>query len=280
MDTGTDLLYFSNMLERYPHVAVAQAGITHVAPDWYWDTVDATWKDTDIWIVLRGRGQLVAPQGEFELRPGDCYWYRAGERYVARNLEGQQVTVFYCHLDLLDTAGEVVRPPAGDLPPLYRRMTDMETVAPILQRIAALRQERPLRAAEINAWAGALLAEIASQDRQSAYTGLELEQHRAVEALCADIRALPGKYTAVRDMAERLGYTPQHFARIFRKFKGTGPKSFLIRTRIERAKLYLTSSHSVGRIAELLGYSDVYFFSKQFKSSTGMSPTEWRRSQL
>jgi AraC-like DNA-binding protein len=268
------------MLERYPHVVVTRAGITRVPPDWAWDTVNASWQDSDIWIILRGRGLLKSPHGEFELRPGDCYWYRAGERYIARNAEGQRVTVFYCHFDLQDAARKIVRPPAEKLPSFHRRMTDMEAVAPILQRIAALHHEQPRRAEEVNAWGGALIAEIASQDRQSSYSGLELEQHQAVEALCADIRAVPGKYTAVRDMAEHMGYTPQHFARVFRKFKATSPKSFLIRTRIERAKIYLTASYSIGRIAELLGYSDVYFFSKQFKTCTGMSPSEWRKSQL
>ncbi len=280
MDIEADLLYFSNMLEHYPHITISRAGITQVPPNWAWDTGNAAWRDSDIWIILRGLGLLNTPQGKFEMRPGDCYWYRAGERYTARNAEGERVTVFYCHFDLLDEENNVARPPNRELPGFYRRMTDMEAVTPILQRIAALHHEQPRRPAEVNAWGGALIAEVANQDRQSSYSGLELEQHQAVEDLCAEIRAMPGKYTAVGDMAEHLGYTPQHFARVFRKFKAASPKSFLIRTRIERAKTYLTASYSVGRIASLLGYSDVYFFSKQFKLYTGVSPTAWRRSQL
>jgi AraC-like DNA-binding protein len=268
------------MLETWPRARVSRAGITPCAPDWQWDTAGATWRDCDVWIVLRGRGRLAAPEGELNMLPGDCFWYRAGRRYVARNAARRELVVFYCHFDVLDARGRVARPRPEQLPPLHRRMTDMDALRPILERIAALHHEQPRRGAEVDAWLTAVLAEIARQDRRLSYSGLELEQFAAIESLCADLRAEPARCASVGEMAERMGYTPQHFARVFRKFKGTGPKSFLIRTRVERAKLLLASSHSIGRIADLLGYSDVYFFSKQFKRSTGMSPSEWRRSQL
>jgi AraC-like DNA-binding protein len=48
--------------------------------------------------------------------------------------------------------------------------------------------------------------------------------------------------------------------------------------RIESAKSFLRNSdHSVTRIAELLGYCDIYLFSRQFKRHTGQTPTEWKR---
>jgi AraC-like DNA-binding protein len=33
---------------------------------------------------------------------------------------------------------------------------------------------------------------------------------------------------------------------------------------------------TVSQIAEALGYSDVYFFSRQFRQRTQMTPTQWR----
>jgi AraC-like DNA-binding protein len=36
------------------------------------------------------------------------------------------------------------------------------------------------------------------------------------------------------------------------------------------------SSFSIGRIADLLGYSDIYHFSKQFKEKTGIPPSRFR----
>jgi AraC-like DNA-binding protein len=280
MERDANFLYFMNMLKQYPRLKVNRAGITRVPPDWSWDTINSSWQDSDVWIILRGHGQLTAPEGKFQLRPGDCYWFRAGERYIARNIDGGRISVFYCHFDLISAQGRIVRPAADKLPALHRRMTDMEALKPILERIAALHHQQPRRTEEVNAWGSALLAEIASQDRQSAYNGLELQQHQDLESLCAEIRAMPDKYISVQEMARQMGYTPQHFARIFRKFKGTSPKNFLVHARIERAKIYLASSYSIGRIAELLGYNDIYFFSKQFKIYTGSNPSDWRNSLM
>ncbi|MHC4914107.1 MAG: helix-turn-helix domain-containing protein [Planctomycetota bacterium] len=259
---------------------VSRAGITPCAPDWRWDTRSSTWKDCDVWVILDGRGRLESPEGEFEMTAGDCFWFRAGQRYVAGNAGRRPVVVSYNHFDLLDARGRVVRPPASKLPPLHRRLSALDVVRPMLERITELRQGEPVRWPEINAWFGAVLAEIAREDRRLGYSGLELEQSRKLEGLCAEVRARPERFPSVREMAEAMGYTPQHLARLFRKFRGESPKGFAVRTRIERAKSLLASTLSIGRIADLLGYSDVYFFSRQFKQCTGLSPRAWRKGQL
>jgi AraC-like DNA-binding protein len=268
------------MLEKWPGVRVSRAGITPCAPGWSWDTAAATWRDCDVWIVLAGAGRLESPWGAFEMAPGDCFWFRAGQRYVASNPGDRPLAVAYNHFDLLDASGRVVRPPAEELPPLHRRLGDLGAVRPALERIAALRAEEPVRWAEINAWFGAVLAEIAREDRRLGRSGLELEQARRLEDLCAEVRADQARFGTVREMAAFMGYTPQHLARVFRRLRGESPKDFVIRTRVERAKVLLASTHSVRRIAELLGYSDVYFFSRQFRKVTGVPPTAWRKGQL
>jgi AraC-like DNA-binding protein len=40
--------------------------------------------------------------------------------------------------------------------------------------------------------------------------------------------------------------------------------------------LLLTSSHSVARIAELLGYQSPSHFTRHFKSAVGLSPSNFR----
>jgi AraC family transcriptional regulator of arabinose operon len=53
---------------------------------------------------------------------------------------------------------------------------------------------------------------------------------------------------------------------------------FAIRQRVQRAQQLLRgSSMQISEIADALGYVDVYFFSRQFKQATGVSPSTYRR---
>ena len=59
---------------------------------------------------------------------------------------------------------------------------------------------------------------------------------------------------------------------------------FLQHHRIERAKLLLLSDedYSIGEIAQVLAFSDIYHFSKTFKKQCGLSPSQFaeqRRAQ-
>lgn len=52
--------------------------------------------------------------------------------------------------------------------------------------------------------------------------------------------------------------------------------------KIEEAKKIMdyNSSIKIGEIAEMLGYSNQYYFSKAFKSSQGMSPQEYKKLKM
>ena len=46
--------------------------------------------------------------------------------------------------------------------------------------------------------------------------------------------------------------------------------------KIELAKRYLRDeNHNITQIAEMLGYSGIHYFSRQFKKVTDMTPTEY-----
>jgi len=59
---------------------------------------------------------------------------------------------------------------------------------------------------------------------------------------------------------------------------GQSPKEFMIKQRMGRALALLReSSHTVTQIADLLGYQDLGFFSRQFKENIGISPDHIRQ---
>lgn len=78
--------------------------------------------------------------------------------------------------------------------------------------------------------------------------------------------------SAVSDFAAFCGLSETHFRRVFKSYTGRSPKDFIVSTRISRAKTMLAQGRSIKDTAIQLGYRDVFYFMRQFKEVTGLSP--------
>jgi AraC-like DNA-binding protein len=85
---------------------------------------------------------------------------------------------------------------------------------------------------------------------------------------------------SVEELAGLAGMSASHFSRVFRGAFGTSPIDWLRRERISQAKRRLGDTEDpVQWIAQAVGYRDRFFFSKDFKKLTGMTPSEFRRRE-
>jgi len=57
----------------------------------------------------------------------------------------------------------------------------------------------------------------------------------------------------------------------------TAPQDFLIRYRINKAcELMKITNHPIGEICAMVGYPNLFNFSRTFKKVVGQSPRDWR----
>lgn len=79
------------------------------------------------------------------------------------------------------------------------------------------------------------------------------------------------------EIARECGVSMCYFRRLFQEYSGETPMQFRQRHRIEKAKQLLLAEEylSVGEIAQVLHFSDIYHFSKTFKKFCGVSPTQF-----
>lgn len=64
-------------------------------------------------------------------------------------------------------------------------------------------------------------------------------------------------------------------SRTFKKKYGTGLTGYINYVRLEQAKAYLLAGYSSTQAAELVGYHDANYFSRIFKKTYGISPTNF-----
>ena len=78
---------------------------------------------------------------------------------------------------------------------------------------------------------------------------------------------------SVEQLAELCGFHPRYFAKLFHEVYGISPKKYITQLRMERAReLILSNRYTVSQVAQLVGYGDIYHFSKVFKQENGVSP--------
>jgi AraC family transcriptional regulator len=80
------------------------------------------------------------------------------------------------------------------------------------------------------------------------------------------------------DMAQSVGLSTAHFARMFRKSTGETPHQFVLRQRLERAKAMLRAPDArVLDVAVACGFKTQQHFAQAFRDLWGASPTEYRQ---
>ncbi|MCC6580411.1 MAG: helix-turn-helix domain-containing protein, partial [Phycisphaeraceae bacterium] len=79
------------------------------------------------------------------------------------------------------------------------------------------------------------------------------------------------------ELAAWAGYSPQHLNRVFRKELGVTPLQYLARLRMEHAaSLVLDGRLTLKAVAQRVGISDPYYFSRLFHQHFGMSAKAYR----
>lgn len=79
-------------------------------------------------------------------------------------------------------------------------------------------------------------------------------------------------------MAQEVGMSRYHFARLFKQSTGLSPYQYVIHCRIERAKMLLLQSKlKISEVASIVGFADQSQFTRHFKRLLGVTPKELRR---
>jgi YesN/AraC family two-component response regulator len=83
------------------------------------------------------------------------------------------------------------------------------------------------------------------------------------------------------DIAHFVHFHPSYLSRFFRKKTGWSLSEYIVRQRIEHAKLLLAQSElRIGHIMNQLGYDNLSHFTRTFKKMTGYTPLQYRNKKI
>lgn len=81
---------------------------------------------------------------------------------------------------------------------------------------------------------------------------------------------------SVLDIADALNLSEMQLYRLSKTTFGSSTKKYILKCRMEHAKKLLRAGYNVTATSMYCGFSDVYYFSKEFKKYHGVSPSQYK----
>ncbi|MDO4306755.1 MAG: response regulator [Eubacteriales bacterium] len=105
-----------------------------------------------------------------------------------------------------------------------------------------------------------------------------LDQKDIAELLVKYLHENYKQDVSFQELAAKFGFSVEYLGKIFKKHSGVTLSKYLTRLRMNEAKRLLVShpGMEIQKIGELVGYKDSFYFSRAFKSFTGIQPSEYR----
>lgn len=104
-------------------------------------------------------------------------------------------------------------------------------------------------------------------------------QNTTVQSIKAELEQTYSLPHTLPALARKYGFSPSYLSHLFKKITGTSVMGYLLACRLAAAKRLLAQSdRSVSEIADDCGFSDHSDFSRCFKQSVGITPSEFRKT--
>ncbi|MBD5456523.1 MAG: helix-turn-helix transcriptional regulator [Lachnospiraceae bacterium] len=86
---------------------------------------------------------------------------------------------------------------------------------------------------------------------------------------------------SIGQVAEEVHLNPVYFGRVFKSVKNMSFKQYLLKQKVERAKmLLLTTDASIMEISCAVGISNASYFTKLFKQIVGILPSDYKEKNV
>ena len=216
-------------------------------------------------LILSGELEITYPNRKVKLHAGDMILQHAGDSYSlsAMSEAGVEFIVISYYAEPLDVLFSLLPDRLFHTDHLSRYRTAFESVVRI-QASRGICYESLLCA---------LVQEILCNIIRESYPDTLYHDRNPVEYAKMYIEEFFGNDLSAENIAAVVGISPSYLRTIFKKSMGESPIHYLNRIRIEHAKEMLSSKmFRLDEIALACGFQNVYYFSRVFKSYTGVSP--------
>ena len=224
--------------------------------------------------VISGKGRLTLNGKEYEIRGGQGFLIPAKvpAYYIAD--EEDPWSYVWIHVDG-PRAAELFKNAGLDINnPIFTPTEDASEIINIIREIYENSDNECFCYSRVYEFFNCIISKSSTTIKQDVDPRLAY-----VKSAINFIRLKYSEQITIENIADACGLNRSYLSRLFKHATGYSPQSYLQEYRMKKASaLLLESAETINNIALLVGYSDTFTFSKAFKRSKGVSPSEYRSS--
>lgn len=113
------------------------------------------------------------------------------------------------------------------------------------------------------------------------FSEAEQYEERTINSITRYMQEHQSEEISLAVLADKFHLSAQYISQLFRNEIGVNFLAYLTNIRMEQAKkLLISTDNSIAEIADRCGYGDYRVFTKVFKKSEGITPSQYRREFL
>lgn len=238
--------------------------------------------------VIEGCIYVTEDHIDYEVHPGELLFLKNGIRHFGKKLIAKgtkwHFVHFYLHTDsplplfTPETAPIMQNTDTGSMLYLPKKLTHLhhtEIEQDIISLSEYFHSDAPMKKWYLNARFFQLLSKIAFYTPEAPHPVTLSEQ------ICHYLNQHDHEPFSSLKLEQHFFLSYKYMAAVFKKEKQLTMQQYHTQLRMYAAcKLLQTTLMPIGQISETLGYHDMLYFSRSFHRFTGMSPTNYRKSQL
>lgn len=268
----TDSFDFINNIFPEPTYVVDR----NATPSW---SLNNLMKNYNIMLVYGGQAEFFCNGSVYTAKKGDLIYYKPGDARYARTFPGNPIKCFAVDFQYVcpvyrNGEWKIMH---DELPfSFFQSITDEMLLSKLTDLFSGLAKSALTANDRFGTRERAIFTEILVLLFE--YYGRNRYNYSSIRKVEKVISYMTENFTrriTLNELAECACICPSYLGRIFKRITGRSTVDYLIEIRINRAKNLLRDGFSVSEASRLVGFNDIYYFSRAFKKHTGISPSKY-----